>query len=301
MTFITRLAPSPTGPLHLGHAYSALLAHDRAVAEAGQFLLRIDDLDQTRARPEWEAQLKEDLAWLGLRWPEPCRRESDCVAEYDAALDRLWSMGLLYPCSCTRRDIREAANAPQEGVPTHGPDGLIYPGTCREAAAAERASPVRPRGVTLRLDMARACELLRAQDKESDLPKNEISFRETGSGPDGTTGLIAFSSDALTAEIGDVVVARQDFGAAYHLAVVVDDAAQAITHVIRGQDLFDATRIHVVLQHLLGLPTPVYHHHRLIRDPSGKRLAKRDDARAIAKYRKDGASPADIRRMVGLA
>lgn len=282
----TRFAPSPTGPLHLGHAYSALLAHDMAQAAGGTFLLRIDDLDRSRARAEWEVQLKDDLRWLGLDWPEPCRRESEHLGEYEAALDRLWDMGLLYPCHCSRRDIREALSAPQEGAPI-GPDGLIYPGTCRPSAP-----PVgpRPSGLTLRLDMARACSAI----------GEPISFQETGNGPAGKTGRIVATSQEMVETIGDVVVARKDMGAAYHLAVVVDDAAQGVTQVVRGEDLFDATRIHVLLQGLLGLPTPGYHHHRLIRDADGKRLAKRDDARAIALYRSEGLSPEEVRRLVGL-
>lgn len=283
----TRFAPSPTGPLHLGHAFSALLAQDMARAAGGTFLLRIDDLDRSRARPEWEVQLKDDLHWLGLDWPEPCRRESDHLDEYEVALDRLWRMRLLYPCSCSRRDIREALSAPQEGAPLTGPDGLIYPGTCRPDAPP---SGPRPAGGTLRLDMARACAAL----------STRVSFAETGAGPAGETGRITAPDEEMIRDIGDVVVARKQMGAAYHLAVVVDDAAQEITHVIRGRDLFEATRIHVLLQRLLGLPTPVYHHHRLIRDEAGKRLAKRDDARAIALYRSEGRSAQEIRAMVGL-
>lgn len=258
-------------------------------AQGGEFLLRIDDLDHTRSRPEWETQLKSDLTWLGISWPEPCRRESDVRSEYDTALDRLWAMGLLYPCTCSRRDIREALSAPQEGPPVQGPDGLVYPGTCRPNAAPA-PNTRRPRDATLRLNMARAIT-----------PAPSTGFTETGTGAQGQTGQIEFTPDDMISGVGDVVVSRKDFGASYHLAVVVDDAAQGVTHVIRGQDLFEATKIHVILQHLLGLPTPLYHHHRLIRDDTGKRLAKRDDARAIAKYRAEGATPQDIRRMVGLA
>ncbi|SPF80804.1 tRNA glutamyl-Q(34) synthetase GluQRS [Pseudoprimorskyibacter insulae] len=302
---ITRFAPSPTGPLHLGHAYSALLAFDAAMAAGGTFHLRIDDLDHTRSRPAWEAQLKDDLRWLGIDWPEPCRRESDHMSEYDAALDRLWQMGLLYPCTCTRRDIREAVSAPQEGAPIHGPDGLIYPGTCRANRPFETifagAHP-RPRDVTLRLDMQMAMghrDLFRRQIDETG-SHDLAEFTETGAGPTGQTGLVTFTPDDMIETVGDVVLARKDFGASYHLAVVVDDAAQGVTHVIRGQDLFEATKIHVLLQRLLKLPTPEYHHHALIRDDQGKRLAKRDDARAIATYREDGAAPQDIRAMVGI-
>lgn len=285
MIFRTRFAPSPTGPLHLGHAYSALLAYDMAQAAEGVFHLRIDDIDQSRARPEWEAQIIDDLHWLGLSWPSPVRRQSDHLPRYRAALQRLWDMGLLYPCQCSRADIRAAASAPQEGAPLHGPDGLIYPGTCRPASPPPSGSLP---DAGLRLDMARALGRL-------DAP---VSFLETGAGPDGQTGQITQQDMAQT--VGDVVLARRDMGASYHLSVVVDDEAQAISHVIRGQDLFDATQIHALLQMLLGYSSPIYHHHRLIRDEAGKRLAKRDDARSLAIYRAAGHSPDDIRKMVGL-
>jgi glutamyl-Q tRNA(Asp) synthetase len=283
MRFRTRFAPSPTGPLHLGHAYSAILAHDMARAAGGDFLLRIDDIDQSRARPVWEAQIHSDLTWLGLTWDAPPRRQSDHLPAYRAAIDRLGQMGLIYPCCCSRRDIREAANAPQEGgEPLTGPDGLVYSGTCRHRAMAE----IGP-GDAIRLDMAKA------------MARHDTTrgFDETGPAHMGHHSIPAV---AMIATIGDVVLARPAMGASYHLSVAVDDAAQAITHVIRGQDLFAATQIHVVLQGLLGLPTPQYYHHRLIRDEGGKRLAKRDDARAIAHYRDIGATSADLRRMVGL-
>ncbi|MCA0872096.1 tRNA glutamyl-Q(34) synthetase GluQRS [Seohaeicola saemankumensis] len=280
MTFTTRFAPSPTGPLHLGHAYSALLAHDMARDNGGRFLLRIDDLDQSRSRPHWEQQIYDDLAWLGLTWDGPVRRQSDHFADYARVLDTLRAMGLTFECQCTRRDLETAAAAPQEGVPAFGPDGRIYPGTCRPLALADSAA------TCTRLNMAAACpRALPAQ------------FTETGPRHAGTHRL---SADDMTATVGDVILSRRAMAASYHLSVVADDAASAVTHVIRGEDLFDATRIHVLLQSLLGLPTPRYHHHRLIRDEAGKRLAKRDDARAIATYRADGASPQDIRRLVGL-
>ncbi|MCZ0811024.1 MAG: tRNA glutamyl-Q(34) synthetase GluQRS [Pseudomonadota bacterium] len=284
MSFTTRFAPSPTGPLHLGHAYSAILAHDRARAAGGRFLLRIDDLDTSRCRPEYEAQIFDDLAWLGLDWPRPVLRQSERLPSYRAALQRLWDMGLLYPCTCSRADIRAAASAPQEGAPAHGPDGLIYPGTCRPASPPSGAMPDLP----LRLDMAHALARL-------DAP---LVFTETGAGPAGETGRI--TSQDMINSVGDVALARPGLGASYHLSVVVDDAAQDITHVIRGQDLFAATQIHVLLQHLLGLAVPLYHHHRLIRDSSGKRLAKRDDARAIATCRAQGESPDSLRASLGL-
>ncbi|WP_422028732.1 tRNA glutamyl-Q(34) synthetase GluQRS [Roseovarius sp.] len=284
MNFATRFAPSPTGPLHLGHAYSALLAHDMATAAGGTFHLRIDDLDQSRSRTCWETQIYDDLAWLGINWPQPVWRQSDRLPTYRAALERLWQRGLLYPCTCTRADIRAAASAPQEGAPLHGPDGLIYPGTCRPDTPPPGPMPDTP----LRLDMRRALAAA----------GTPVAFSETGCGPDGETGHIA--PPDMVANVGDVALARPGMGASYHLSIVCDDAEQQITHVIRGQDLISATQIHVLLQRLLDLPTPVYHHHRLIRDDTGKRLAKRDDARAIATYRDEGKTSADIRAMVGL-
>lgn len=278
MSLITRFAPSPTGPLHLGHAYSAIRAHDMARAAQGRFLLRIEDIDQTRARPDWEAQILDDLSWLGLTWDAPPQRQSDRLPRYEAALDQLWEAGLLYPCSCRRRDIAAAASAPQEGAPLHGPDGLIYPGTCRDTP---RTGP-RPKGEALRLDMKKA-----AQDT--------VFYQEISNESHPT-----MTPEAMTARIGDIVLSRRDFLGSYHLSVVLDDADQGVTHVIRGADLAEATPIHVLLQRLLGLPRPLYHHHRLIRDETGKRLAKRDDARAIATYRAAGDTPADIRRRLGL-
>ena len=281
MTFRTRFAPSPTGLLHLGHAFSAITAFDLAQQGGGEFLLRMDDIDRERSKPEWEAFAFEDLAWLGLTWPEPVLRQSQSSDRVSAALTKLEAQGLLYPCSCSRNDVETAAGAPQEGVPTHGPDGRIYPGTCRG-----RAMTTRKEGDALRLDMAAALSSL------STLP----SFVETGEEHKGTHTL---DHDSMIQSVGDPIVSRKAGGIAYHLAVVVDDRYQKISHVIRGTDLFDATRIHVLLQALLGFPTPIYHHHRLIRDDTGKRLAKRDDARAIRKYRDEGASPDDIRALLG--
>ncbi len=283
----TRFAPSPTGPLHLGHAFSALTAWERARHADGTCLLRIEDIDKSRARPDWEALIYEDLHWLGLDWPEPVMRQSERMGAYSEALDRLWSEGLLYPCTCNRRDILEAAAAPQDGAPLTGPDGVIYPGTCR--AKHDRTGP-RPKDVALRLDMQAALKGV-----------GNLSFAETGAGPSGESGTIGIVPDAMLSGVGDAVLARRDMGTSYHLAVVVDDAAQEITEVVRGADLFEATPIHVLLQRLLGLPTPGYHHHRLIRDDAGKRLAKRDDARALRLYRAEGKTPEDIRRMIGLS
>lgn len=277
--YVTRFAPSPTGPLHLGHAFSALTAQDRALAAGGVMLLRIEDIDPARSRPEWEAAIHADLAWLGVTYPRPVMRQSERLPAYRAALEELARLGVLYPCRCTRGDIRAALSAPQEGA--MGPDGPIYPGTCRGRAMAD-AGP----SDAIRLDMARAVALT-----------GPVSFAETA--PD-RAGTHHFDAAFLRDRVGDVVLARRDFGTSYHLSVVVDDAAQAVTEVVRGADLFEATPIHVLLQRLLGLPSPAYHHHRLIRDDAGKRLAKRDDARALAKFRAEGATPADIRRMVGL-
>lgn len=278
----TRFAPSPTGPLHLGHAYSAMLAYDMAQAANGAFLLRIEDIDQSRARPTWEAKIYDDLQWLGLKWPEPVLRQSGNMARYQHALEQLQNQGLLYKCTCNRRDIQAATTAPQEGSqPAYGPDGLIYPGTCRDQGNQHPNAP-------LRLNMQKACETL---------GNINLTFNETGPIHKGVQKI---STNELINNVGDIILSRRDMGTSYHLSVVLDDADQGISHVIRGQDLFEATKIHVLLQHLLKLPTPTYHHHRLIRDGAGKRLAKRDDARAVAKYRDDGATPNVIRAMVGL-
>jgi glutamyl-Q tRNA(Asp) synthetase len=288
---ITRFAPSPTGPLHLGHAYAALVAWDMAVETGGDFLLRIEDIDQSRARPHWEARIYDDLRWLGLWWPEPVMRQSDNLPRYRAALEQLWAADLVYPCTCTRRDIQQAASAPHEGTPPHGPDGVIYPGTCRRARARFAPDPL-PQDAALRLDMRAALDAIARRPFAAPL-----HFTETGAGP---ARRVTIGHDQAIETIGDVVLARRDMGTSYHLSVVLDDATQGITHVTRGRDLYEATAIHVILQRLLDLPTPVYHHHRLIRDDAGQRLAKRDDARAIATYRDQGASQADIRRLVGL-
>lgn len=300
MAFITRFAPSPTGPLHLGHAYSAILAHDMARAEGGQFLLRIEDIDPARSRPAWEDQLVDDLTWLGLAWDAEPMRQSQRLPVYQQALDRLWGNDLLYPCTCTRRDIDLALGAPQEGVVlAEGPDGPIYPGTCRgkHCGGLPCSMTSRPTDKHLRLDMSIADGVCQHSVLHHGAGSWGLWFTETGP---ANRGAVFTDRDSYRTQVGDIVLARKDFGTSYHLSVVLDDAAQGITHVIRGEDLFEATRIHVILQRLLGLPTPIYHHHRLIRDDQGKRLAKRDDARALSKYRAEGATPADIRRMVGL-
>ncbi len=281
MARITRFAPSPTGPLHLGHAFSALTA----AARGDRFLLRIEDTDRSRARQAHEIAIYDDLSWLGLTWERPVLRQSEHLADYDKALKRLIDLGICYPCHCSRGDILAALSAPQEGVTHLPPDGLVYPGTCRHRSFADPNS-----GDAVRLNMAQALFQLKTWQS--------LVFHD--SGPE-VAGFHPLSQDHLKNQIGDIVLARRDIGtASYHLAVVVDDARQGITEVTRGMDLFAATQVHVLLQHLLGLPTPSYHHHRLIRDDQGKRLAKRDDARALSRYRAEGATPADIRHMVGL-
>jgi glutamyl-Q tRNA(Asp) synthetase len=276
-----RFAPSPTGLLHLGHAYSALLAWDATRAKGGKFLLRIEDIDRPRCKPEFEQAIYDDLSWLGLSWPTPVMRQSNRSPAYNAALQKLIDLDLCYPCKCTRKDITLAMSAPQEGI-TFGPDGPIYPGTCRGRSMVERTKTD-----AIRLNMRKAITLL---------PK-PLEYTEIGG---KTPEIIQISTEKLLSEAGDIVLARKDIGTSYHLSVVVDDAAQNITHVTRGRDLIPATPVHRLLKELLGLPVPIYRHHKLIRDENGKRLAKRHDAMAIRKYRANGASPQDIREMVGL-
>ena len=279
-SYLTRFAPSPTGLLHLGHAFSALTAWEAAKAADGEFLLRIEDTDGARARPEYEVAIYEDLNWLGMSWPKPVWRQSERLDIYADALERLSRLGVTYPCSCTRADIRAALSAPQEGTMHLSPDGAVYPGTCRGRDMAECGS-----GDAIRLDLDRALALLDGQ---------ALTWRETGPAYAGTQAL---NPEAMRRQIGDVVLARKDIGAAaYHLSVVVDDGGQGVTHVIRGEDLFEATPIHRLLQALLDLPVPVWHHHPLVRDEAGKRLAKRSDACAIRFYRDAGWTPEEVRR-----
>lgn len=290
-----RFAPSPNGALHLGHAFSALTAFDAATQKKGRFLLRIEDLDRQRCRPELEAALLEDLAWLGLSWEEPVLRQSDRFDAYADALASLEARALVYPCFCSRKDIDAASSAPQEGAEL-GPDGRAYPGTCRTLSEAERArlrSDGRP--YALRLDMRKAIAALGGQGVVK-----KLSFKELGAGPTGETGRIDLRPDRLVELVGDVVLARKDAPASYHLAVTLDDAHQGVTTVTRGEDLFEATPIHRLLQALFGRPTPSYRHHRLIRDAVGRRLAKRDKDKALSSLRAEGATPEDVRAMVGL-
>ena len=282
----TRFAPSPNGPLHLGHAFAALTAEALAdVVHGGRFLVRIEDIDTSRARPEFEAAIFEDLAWLGLAWETPVRRQSEHFEDYRTALDRLREMGVLYPCFCTRRDIEGVLDAP------HGPEGIIYPGTCRHLSASEvdaRMAQGRPHA--LRLDLARAMSVT-----------GPARFHESGTPPVGTGGDVTVSAKALAATLGDVVVARKDVPTSYHLSVVVDDALQGVTLVTRGQDLFFATPVQRVLQDLLELPVPRYHHHRLIRDEGGERLAKRRGGETLAGLRARGLAAAELRTRLGFS
>jgi len=279
---VTRFAPSPTGFLHLGHAYAALFAWHAARDAAGRFLLRIEDTDGGRTRTEFEAAIFEDLAWLGLDWETPVRRQSEHFADYRAALDRLAALDVLYPCFCTRADIRaeiERAGAAPHAT-SHGPDGApVYPGTCRtldNAARAERIASGAPHA--LRLDVTKAAALA-GPLAWHDRARGEIVARPT--------------------LFGDVVLARRETPASYHLAVTVDDHLQGVTLVTRGEDLFEATHVHRLLQALLGLDVPDYHHHRLLVDDTGKRFAKRDRAVALRELRAAGRSAAEVRAMAG--
>lgn len=277
MPEVTRFAPSPTGWLHLGHAWAALFAHE-AAGKGGRFLIRLEDIDGTRARPVYEEAIFEDLAWLGLCWETPVRRQSDHFDDYRAALAKLEALGVLYPCFCTRREIQDeitrAGNAPQ------GPDGPLYPGTCRNRSQAEREDRLAA-GETyaLRLDVAkaRACAPL------------NLNWTDRTHG----------TFKAEPAVFGDVVLARKDTPASYHLAVVVDDALQGITLVTRGDDLLPATHLHRLLQALLDLSVPEWQHHGLITDEYGKRLAKRDDARSLRSLRESGWTPQQVFDAVG--
>ncbi len=276
---VTRFAPSPTGRLHLGHAFAAMVAYDAARYSGGRFLVRLEDIDRGRCRAEFEDAIFEDLAWLGIAWSEPVRRQSDHMADYAEALRKLEGLGVLYPCFCTREDIR--AEIERSPSAPHGPDGAIYPGICRRLSAAERRDRTASGDAhALRLDVERAYEIV----------DQVLTWNEQDEG----------LSRAYPQHHGDVVLARKDTPTSYHLSVVVDDAAQGVTLVTRGRDLIRATDVHILLQALLDLPTPRYHHHRLITNDRNERLATRNDALALATLRQGGASPEYIRYLVGL-
>jgi glutamyl-Q tRNA(Asp) synthetase len=273
----TRFAPSPTGHLHLGHAHSALFAWECARKAGGRFLIRLEDIDPGRCRPEFEAAILDDLAWLGLDWDGAVRRQSEHFDDYRPALARLEALGLLYPCFCTRKDIQDEVG--RAGHAPHGPDGLLYPGTCRHLAPAGRARRMAAgESFALRLDMAAAIALA-----------GPLSWH------DSRAGTVA----ARPQEFGDVVLARKDAPTSYHLAVTIDDALQGVTLVTRGEDLFAATHVHRLLQEVLALPVPAYAHHRLLTDESGKRFAKRDRALTLAALRAAGKTPAEVRALAG--
>ncbi|HLI20429.1 MAG TPA: tRNA glutamyl-Q(34) synthetase GluQRS [Stellaceae bacterium] len=276
---VTRFAPSPTGYLHLGHAFSARFAWNAAREVGGKFLLRIEDIDQTRCKSEFTAAILEDLAWLGLDWDGKVRIQSEHFADYQAALDRLDLMGLTYPCFCTRAEI--AAEIARAGGAPQGAGGPIYPGTCRNLPRDERARRIASgESFALRLDVARALER-----------SGPLSWEEEGKG-------IIPADPAL---LGDVVLARKDAPTSYHLAVTVDDALQGVTLVTRGGDLSSATNIHRLLQALLDLPVPRYRHHKLLTDARGKRFAKRDKALTLRALREAGRTPEEVRRMVEMS
>ena len=285
---VLRFAPSPNGRLHLGHAYSALLNAEFARRSGGRFLLRIEDIDAGRCRPEFEQAIHEDLAWLGLAWDGPVRRQSEHLAEHKAAAERLKTMGLLYPCFCTRAAVAAEA-ARQEGASGQArprdPDGApIYPGTCRTLPRPERDRRIGAGAPhSWRLHMGAALE---------QAPGRHLFTRFTLSGPDRR-------SAATPERWGDAVIVRKDIPTSYHLAVVLDDALQGVTHVARGADLEAATDLHVLLQALLGLPTPAYHHHRLIPDDQGGKLSKSLGSEPLAALRARGVTAAEVRRALG--
>jgi len=284
---VFRFAPSPNGYLHLGHALSALINADMAAPAGGRLLLRIEDIDASRCRPEYEAAIYEDLAWLGITWEKPVRRQSEHYGDYRAALGKLEAMGLIYPSFESRAEIAMmVAGREAKGPWPRDPDGVpLYPGSAKTLLDAERKRRMASEPYTLRLDMQAALARV-----------GSLTWHETGAGPAGETGTIA----ADPAAWGDVVLARKDAPTSYHLAVVVDDAAQGVSDVVRGRDLFHATSLHRLLQTLLELPQPRYHHHRLILDADGKKLSKSTAATALRELRAAGASPTEIRRLVGL-
>ena len=280
--FATRFAPSPTGRLHKGHAFSALTAWTAAREANGRFVLRIEDIDPTRCKPEFETGIYEDLTWLGLDWKAPVRRQSDHLADYAAVIDALNARGLLYRCFRTRKEILDAI-----GDAPHGPAEAVRPGPHAPEEEARLLAEGRPYAWRLSLD--------RARKALGENAWNALSFIEEGEGPDGETGLVRARPETA----GDVVLARKDAGTAYHLAVTHDDALQGITHVIRGQDLFEATHIQRLIQALMDWPAPVYRHHRLLTGPDGRRYAKRDQSVTLAELRAAGLTPEALRAELG--
>jgi glutamyl-Q tRNA(Asp) synthetase len=286
---VFRFAPSPNGHLHLGHALSALLNFDMARAAGGRLLLRIEDIDRTRCRPEYEAAIYEDLAWLGIEWEQPIRRQSEHFPEYRKALRTLEEKRLTFPGFETRTELaRKVSERESHARWPRDPDGVpLYPGTARVMAADEReARLAQGEPYAIRLDMIAAMEWA-----------GDLRWSESGSGPGGETGEIVADPEAW----GDVILGRKDTPASYHLSVAIDDALQGVTHVVRGQDLFWSTSVHRLLQELLGLAAPAYHHHRLVLDADSRKLSKSTQATGLRELRAQGMTPDDIRRLVGLA
>ncbi|MDA9432545.1 tRNA glutamyl-Q(34) synthetase GluQRS [Bradyrhizobium sp. CCBAU 51627] len=285
---VFRFAPSPNGHLHLGHAYSALLNFDCAQKTRGRLLLRIEDIDTTRCRPEYEAAIYEDLAWLGIAWEAPVRRQSEHLADYRAALDKLSALGLVYPAFESRAAIARVVSAREADGPwPRDPDGApLYPGNARSLSSDERERLIASGApYALRLDMTAACGRIAG-----------LTWNELGEGPDRERGMVVARPEAW----GDVILARKETPTSYHLSVVVDDALQGVSEIVRGQDLFHATSVHRLLQALLGLPEPAYRHHRLIRDSEGRKLSKSDQATGLHELRTAGVTPAGICQLVGL-
>jgi glutamyl-Q tRNA(Asp) synthetase len=285
---VFRFAPSPNGYLHLGHAFSALLNFELARKSGGRLLLRIEDIDATRCRPEFETAIYEDLHWLGISWEMPVRRQSEHLADYRRATERLSAQGLLYPSFESRAEISRLVAEREVSAPwPRDPDGaLLYPGAARSLSVKERARLLESGApYALRLDMDAACA--RAGD---------LGWTEYGEGPEDETGAVPARPEAW----GEIVLARKEMPTSYHLSVVIDDALQGVTEVVRGQDLFWSTSVHRLLQRLLGLPEPAYRHHRLIRDAEGRKLSKSGQSTGLRELRATGATPADIRRLIGL-
>ncbi|WP_426411269.1 tRNA glutamyl-Q(34) synthetase GluQRS [Bradyrhizobium ganzhouense] len=285
---VFRFAPSPNGLLHLGHAYSALLNFDHAREAGGRLLLRIEDIDATRCRPEFETAIYEDLGWLGIAWETPVRRQSEHLADYRAALEKLSALGLVYPAFESRAEIAKLVAAREaDGLWPRDPDGApLYPGIAKSLSATERKQLIESGApYALRLDMAAARQRVFG-----------LAWNELGKGPDGEWGTVVARPEAW----GDVILARKETPTSYHLSVVVDDALQGVSEIVRGQDLFHATSVHRLLQALLDLPEPAYRHHALIRDEAGRKLSKSTRSTGLRELREAGASPAGIRSLVGL-
>ena len=298
---VFRFAPSPNGYLHLGHAYSALLNFDRAREAGGRFLLRIEDIDATRCRSEFETAIYEDLAWLGIAWEMPVRRQSEHLSEYRAALEKLSGWGLVYPAFESRAEIAKLVMQREREVSRHwprDPDGApLYPGIAKALPPEERARLIESgTPYALRLDMTAACRRVSSLGA-SGLGISGLAWTELGEGFDGERGTVLARPEVW----GDVVLARKETPTTYHLSVAVDDALQGVSEVVRGQDLFHATSVHRLLQVLLGLPEPAYRHHRLIRDKAGHKLSKSTNSTGLRQLRAEGAGPDDIRRLLGLS